>query len=316
MNSADVTVVVVTWQGRHLLEPCLTSLAAQTLSHDVLVVDNASTDGTAEYLRTQWPTVRVLPLDANTGFAGGVAAALEQVQTRYLALLNNDATAAPDWLAASMSILESDRDCAAVSARMLLAETTPPRINNAGIVLLHNGYGADRGLGELDGAAYAEGCEVFGASGGACVLRTLAVKAVGGIDPGFFLYYEDTDLCWRLRLAGWRIRYAPDAQVWHRHAASSNLGSKLFAFHNERNRLLTVARNAPLCFAVRCWGRYLVTTLSLALRRRKTLAWQQHPSLRMAAFGSALKALPARWSSRRRFSAADRIRVLRDWRGR
>jgi len=315
--SADVTVIVVTWQARNLLESCLESLRAQTATHRLLVVDNASLDGTVKLLKS-YPEAHVIALAHNTGFAGGVAAALPHVDTRFVALLNNDAQAEPGWLTAATAYLDANEDVAAVSCRMLLPGD-PARINNAGVVLRPDGYGADRGLGELDGPAFDHPVEVFGASGGAAVYRTLAVKAVGGIEPQFFLYYEDTDLSWRLRLAGWRIDYCPDSVARHRHGASSQPGSPSFAFHTERNRLLTLARCAPGWFVAVATCRFVLTTLSLAVRtlRREPLSPSAvfSPAVRARALVSAVGLTPrllgVRWSSSRR----RRAEVLRRWRG-
>src|ERR1022692_2490324 len=127
---ADITVVVVTWNGAHLLGPCLDSLLTQTRVHDVLIVDNASSDDTTTLLAERFPTARVLRLESNTGFAGGLAAALPLVDSPYLALLNNDAVARPNWLAALADELASDPNCAAVTSRILLAGSG--RVNNAG----------------------------------------------------------------------------------------------------------------------------------------------------------------------------------------
>lgn len=266
MQPADVTVIVVTWQGAHLLPDCLRSLAAQTRAHQTIVVDNASSDGTADLLRREYPWVQLIERDRNEGFAGGVAAALPAVRTPFVALLNNDAAADPDWLRRCVEALDADPRTAAVSARMLLWDA-PGTINNAGGVLLASGYGADRGLGEPDGPPYDTGCEVFAFSGGACVLRTDAVRAAGGMPARFFLYYEDTDLAWRLRLGGWRVRYEPGAVVHHRHAASTDVRSTAFAYYNERNRLLMLARCAPAGFAAWQILRFGVTTAALAVRR-------------------------------------------------
>lgn len=316
--AAQVTVVVVTWQAAHLVGPCLASLAAQSQAHELVIVDNASTDGTAALVRRDYPRARVLALPRNTGFAGGVQAALAQVDTPYLALLNNDAVADPSWLQVACAYLEEHPGVAGVSSRMLLADR-PDVVNNAGVVMLSSCYGADRGLGDPDGGAYLAAARVFGASGGACVLRTLAVKAVGGVDPRWFLYYEDTDLSWRLRLGGWEIHYCPQAVVYHRHAASSDVRSASFAFHNERNRLLTLARNAPLPTAAGALAAYLVTTISLGVKRTLGVAVPDHPTadpaLRLRALASGMRLLPAVAVSRRSSSRRARRRVLRQWRG-
>jgi hypothetical protein len=305
MTEPQVTVIVVTWQGADLLDGCLDSLAGQTVPHRVLVVDNASTDGTAALLAARQPPVEVITLASNTGFAGGIAAALPLVTTRCVALLNNDAAAEPDWLEQSLAALGSDPDTAAVTARMLLwpEPERPARINNAGVCLVKGGYGTDRGFGEPDGAPYDEPAEVFGFSGGAAVLRTDAVRAVGGMPAAFFLYYEDTDLAWRLRLAGWRIRYEPQARVFHRHAATTDLRSDLFAFHTERNRLLMLVRCAPVDLAFRQLVRFCATTASLQLRR----AFGQDVGdarvfalrVRLRVIGSVLARLPSAIQARR-----------------
>jgi GT2 family glycosyltransferase len=270
-SGRDVTVVVVTWQGAHLLPACLDSLAAQTVAPIVLVMDNASTDGTAELLDQRYPQAQVHRLPHNTGFAGAIHAALPLVRTPFMALLNNDARAEPEWLERSLAALAEHHDAAAVTAKMLLWTDTDdgqPIINNAGVRLTEDGYGTDRGGGEPDGAPFDEPAEVFGFSGGAAVLRTDQVRSVGGMPAEFFLYYEDTDLAWRLRLAGYRVRYEPEAVVLHRHAASTDRMSESFAFYNERNRLLMLLRCAPLRFAWAQLVRFGLTTLSLAVRRR------------------------------------------------
>src|SRR3954470_16023163 len=159
-----VTVVVVSWQGRHLIGPCLASLRRQTLPHRVVVVDNGSTDGTAEFLAAEHPEATVLATGENLGFAGGVAAGLEAVDTPYVALLNNDAQADPGWLAALVGHLEAHPEAAAVTSRMLLADR-PDTLNNTGVVLRPDGRGADRGLGDPD-TAWTQPGEVFGFSGG------------------------------------------------------------------------------------------------------------------------------------------------------
>jgi len=320
-DAPRVTVVVVTWQGRHLLGPCLESLRHQTLGHRLLVVDNASTDGTTDFLAAQHPEANVLVSRRNEGFAGGVARALGAVDTPYAALLNNDATAEPDWLAALVAHADACPEAGAVTSQMLLTDA-PGTLNNTGVLLLPSGYGADRDLGEPAGSRPEPG-EVFGFSGGAALLRTEAVDQAGGMPAPFFLYYEDTDLSWRLRLAGWTVRYEPRAVVHHAHSATADQQSESFAFYNERNRLLTLARCAPAGMAVRGATQFLVTTASLTLRR---LIRRPAPdvatfrlAVRLRAFRSFLRLLP--WAVRGRRAVVRRaspgVRAVADrWVGR
>ena len=177
-SGTSVTVVVVTLAGPAPDRACLESLSAQTLPHRLVVVDNASTDGTAAFLAAEHPEATVVTTPENLGFAGGVQAGLDVVETPYAALLNNDAEAEPGWLEALVGHLEAHPEAAAVTSRMVLADR-PGVLNNTGVVLLPNGYGTDRGFGEPEGA-YAGPEEVFGFSGGAAALRMSAVREVGG----------------------------------------------------------------------------------------------------------------------------------------
>jgi GT2 family glycosyltransferase len=300
-----VTVVVVTWNAADLVAACLDSLAHQTLPHRVVVVDNASADGTPELLARRFPDVRVVRNPENRGFAGGVEAGLAVVDTPFVALLNNDAEAEADWLARLAAALDDHPEAAAVTSRLLLTDVEPPTLNNAGVLLLDDGYGADRGLG-APADEYAEADEVFGFSGGAALLRTEALRAVGGFPAPFFLYYEDTDTSWRLRRAGWSIRYEPTAVVHHRHSATADQTSAMFAYWNERNRLLMHVRCAPMGAAVAVWCRFVLTTASLAARRLtgapRPVAHQQRVALRLRALAGALRLLP--WALRARRTAA------------
>ena len=249
---ASVRAVVVTWNGAHLLPDCLDSLLAQTVADDleVLVVDNASTDGTTELLAERYPTVRVLRAPRNLGFAGGVALGTRDFAGDWFVLLNNDATFAPDAVArlvAAATAPDAD-DVGAVTARILLAEpdgAPPRRVNSTGNVVTRAGTGADRDWLVPVGQESTDP-EVFGLCGGAALLRRAALEEVGGFDADLFLYYEDTDVSWRLRAAGWRVVYAADATAVHRHAASSDAASPLFRYYNTRNSLTVFTRHAPL----------------------------------------------------------------------
>ena len=249
------TVVVVTWRGRDHVEPCLDALAKQHRPHSTLVVDNASDDGTARVLADHPSRPQVLRLPANRGYAGGLAAALGQVRTPFVAWLNDDAAPSPDWLAELEDALDADPRAAAAGGVL----TTPDgEISSAGVGLTADGHGAD---------VTTPGPSTFGFCGGAALLRADALAAVGGVPAGFFCYYEDTDTAWRLRLAGWRVLSVPAATAVHLHGASSRPGSWPFHRWNERNRLLTLLRCAPGRVALGQLVRFLAITLALPVRR-------------------------------------------------
>jgi len=294
-----VTVVVVTWRGYRWIDACLDSIVAQAAG-PVLVVDNASDDGTAELLAAR-SEVDVIRLEENLGFAGGVAVGLDHVRTPFALLVNDDARIEPGFVAALMAPFERPDgwSLAACTAKLLLEDG---RVNNAGGALLPDGYGYDRGLGDPDDGQWdtAEDVEAF--SGGAVLLRMDAVRAVGGFPARFFLYYEDTDTSVRLRRAGWRIRYVPEARVVHLHGASSDLSSARFHFFNERNRLLMLVR----CFPGPMWRhelwRFIRSIAGFARRRLRGVAAAQpseQPLLRLRVLGSVLRHLPWALASRR-----------------
>jgi GT2 family glycosyltransferase len=247
-------VVVVTWRGRGIVGACLDALAAQTRPHLLLVVDNASDDGTARVLASHPCAPRVLRLSRNRGYAGALAAALPSVTTRYLAWLNDDARPSPAWLASLEAALDSTPGAAAAGSVLALPDG---RVQSAGVRLDPLGYGYD----------FAGPGRVFGFCGGAALLRADALRCAGGVPARFFCYYEDTDTAWRLRLAGHDVLSVPPARVVHEHGASSSIGSPLFHRWNERNRLLMLLRCAPLGVALKELARFLVITMKLAARR-------------------------------------------------
>lgn len=221
-------------------------MLAQTVDggFEVLLVDNGSSDGSAELVRARYPSVRLLTLGHNAGFAAGNNAGIRSAAGRFLVLLNNDARMRPGCLKALREAALADGRAAAVAAKLVFAHR-PQVIQNAGVLLLSDGGGGDRGTGEEDRGQYDRREEVFGFCGAAALLRREALDDAGLFDEAFFMYYEDTDLSWRLRLRGWRIIYEPGAVVEHQHTATSGEWSDFFTFHVDRNRLLMLLKDAP-----------------------------------------------------------------------
>jgi GT2 family glycosyltransferase len=178
-------------------------------------------------------------------------------------------------------------------------------VNNAGGIVLRDGYGADRGFQEPDTGQYDQPVEVFAACGNGMALRTAAGREVGWFDDDFFLYYEDTDLSWRLRARGWAIRYEPTAVLRHLHSASSTEWSPLWMFHVERNRLLMLTKDASRPLALAAVRDYLLTSASLGVRAvRAGLRTRSRPAvrphlLRARVLASYLRLLPTMLRRRR-----------------
>ena len=192
-------------------------------------------------------------------------------------------------------------------------------VNNVGSIVFRSGYGADRGYQEIDAGQYDEPVEVFAMCGCAVAFRTAAGREVGWFDEDFFLYYEDTDLSWRLRAAGWGIRYEPSAVVRHIHAATSIEWSPRFVFHTDRNRLLMLVKNASLPMALREVGRYPLTTASIAVRAvREAAKTRRRPAvrptlMRLSVLRSFLRLLPAMLVKRSRSQHVVHRRELERW---
>jgi GT2 family glycosyltransferase len=299
--SALSTVVVVTWRGRDHITACLDALAAQKSPHRTIVVDNASDDGTAELISGH----EVVRLPRNRGYAGGLAAVLGMIDTPYVAWLNDDAVPDPSWLTELENALEAEPGAAAATSSVLLRDGSTQSV---GVALTADGHGKDVVLA---------GREVFGFCGGAALLRTDELRAVGGVPAGFFCYYEDTDTAWRLRLAGHRVISVGPARVRHRHGASTQPGSTLFHRWNERNRLLMLLRCAPASVALKELARFLAITALLPFRKDVPDAANFRLGLRTRVLAEVLLRLPAALVQRLMIKTkVPRGRVWRDWAGR
>jgi GT2 family glycosyltransferase len=236
------SVIVPTLNGAHLLTECVDSVLAQSYpSVEVIVADGASTDGTAELLARAYPTVRLLALRRNLGFAGNVNAGIRAARGEVLCLLNNDAQADPDWLAASIEALHADSGSGSVASKVLFSDRRT--INSAGDVVCRDGSARQRGAGEPDGPAWDSPGPVFGAMGGAAVYRRAMLADVGLLDEAFFMYLEDVDLAFRAQLRGWSCTYQPLARVYHRGSATG--GGPLASFYNGRNLIRLLAKDLP-----------------------------------------------------------------------
>lgn len=264
-----VRIVIVNFRAAELTLTCLDHLAALTYPVDrreVVVVDNASGDGLVDRLRTEWPDVRVVANSANRGFGAGCNAGIALPgDWDAIALVNNDSTPRPDWLGALVSTWQSPPPTSgpvgAVAGKVLLADTDPPRLNSAGCDLRDGGFNADRGDGSVDDGRFDTPVEVFGWSGASVLLDRRMIDDIGLFDESLFLYYEDVDMVWRGRRRGWSVVCAPGAVSEHARGSSAGRGD-VFWFHDTRNRLVVLARHAPIGWLARA----VAVQLRLAVR--------------------------------------------------
>lgn len=243
--SATISVIIVTYNGRTLLEPCLRALfAGSRLPNEVIVVDNASSDDTVPWLTKTYPLVRIDHCVVNLGFAAANNRAIRASSGTYLLTLNNDTEIAPDALAHLASVLDdAEPTVAAVMPTMVFA-TSPDVIACAGLETFTNGVIRDARVGQPISVCH-ESYPIFGPSAGAALYRRAALDDVGVFDPALFMYLEDADLAWRLRLRQWTTLAIPRAIVRHKISATAGYGSPRKAYYLARNRWWCLLKNLP-----------------------------------------------------------------------
>lgn len=308
-----LTVTIATFDGRELLEGVLDSLRGQTLADriEVVVIDDASSDGTAAWVREQRPEVELIAHDRNLGVTRSLNEGLGLARGEYVALLNNDVELAPDCLERLLEDLRA-HPRAAVSTPKLLDFHDRTRLDGAGDTYSRWGMATRRGHGEPDRGQYDAPEQVMGACAAVALYRREAIAEVGGMDEEFFAYLEDVDWSLRARLAGWECRYEPAAVAFHMGSATLGAGPSAFnLFHVWRNGTWVIAKDLPLGTILRL-SPYLLAGqgwhLWNAVRHRELRTW-------MRAWGSALAGLPRVLAGRRRIQSARAIepRELERW---
>lgn len=237
------SVAIVNWNGRHLLADCLPSVAALDYPRgdlEIVVVDNGSRDGSVEWLRAEWPAVRVVAHGENRGFAAAANDAARAATGAVVAFLNNDCRVAPGWLRALVEVLAAD---GAAAAGGCLLDWEGVRVDFGGAAMNFHGHGSQRGWGRpwVAGPAPRPEPALF-ACGGAMAVDRGRFLASGGFDADFFAYFEDVDLGWRLWVLGERVLYVPAAIAYHRHRGS---GMEPVRWRTliERNALASLFKN-------------------------------------------------------------------------
>ena len=240
---ARLSVVILNWNGRRHLERYLPSVVAHTEGDaEVVVADNGSTDDSLQWLRLNYPDVRVIRLDRNYGFAGGYNRALREVASEYVLLLNSDVEVTAGWWQPLVEVLDTESDVAAVAPKLLadMERTKFEYAGAAGGFIDYLGYPFCRGRilsnVEEDRGQYDNRRDIFWASGAAMCCRREVFESLGGFDEDFFAHMEEIDLQWRMQLAGWRIVVEPKSMVYHLGGGTLPASSRKI-FLNHRNNL-------------------------------------------------------------------------------
>lgn len=246
MNAAApvASVIVLNYNGLAYLDECLASLEAQTFQDfELIMVDNASTDGSVRYLEARADRFRLILNDTNLGFAEGNNVGIRAARGRYVVFLNNDTRVDARWLSELVGAAEADPQ-AGMFASQVRSYDHPETMDTSGIIVYRDGM--SRGMGRLEPAErYAAPCEVLAPSACAALYRKEVLDAIGGFDSDFFAYCEDLDLGMRARLAGWTGWYVPTAVVYHRYSGTGGKYSSFKAFLVERNHLFVLIKLFP-----------------------------------------------------------------------
>ena len=251
MPAPRLSLIVVTWNGRALLERCLPSVrAACPAWAEIVVVDNGSSDGTVAWLEETAPDVRVVALGENRGFCGGNNAGFAATAGEFALFLNNDVEVTPGWLGPLAEHMDAHPACAALQPKLLRHDvrTRFEYAGAAGGYLDRLGYPFTRGrlfdTLEDDAGQYDDARRVFWATGAALLVRRGAVEGAP-FDERFFMHMEEIDLCWRLWRAGHEVWCVPSSVVYHIGGASLPQGDARKAYFNFRNNLLLLYKNLP-----------------------------------------------------------------------
>ncbi|ADB58256.1 glycosyltransferase family 2 protein [Archaeoglobus profundus] len=240
------TFVVVNYNGEKYIEKCIESILSQTCKKfRILVVDNASTDGSIQIIRNiadRSSKVEVIRNDENVGFAKAVNQALELIESGLIALVNNDVFLDSRWLEEMVKSARSDLRAGIFASRIYFLNGL---INSTGHAIYRGLAVMERGFFERDLGQYDESCYVAGACAAAALYRRKLFEDIGFFDEDYFMYNEDVDLSLRAILRGWKIRYVPTAIAYHVHSASTGFLSDFSVYYNSRNWVWSVLKNAP-----------------------------------------------------------------------
>lgn len=309
-DRADVSVIVVNWNSGHLLAKCLQHLDAQTVQpRHILVVDNASSDDSAACANDH-PNVTLYSMDANLGFAAGNNYAIEQCATEYIALLNPDAFPESDWLERLLAAVGSHPDVAAFGSRQLM-HSSPDILDGIGDCYHLTGLVWRDRHGARQQAVDLIEKEIFSPCAAAALYRRQAVVDVGGFDEDYFCYVEDVDLGFRIRLAGHKAMYVPDAVVYHVGSATTGgQDSDFSVYHGHRNLEWTFIKNMPTALFFFLLPLHLAMIVMIVAR----FALRGQGRVMFQAKRDAIRGLPKAWSKRQK-TQATRVATAQDiWR--
>ncbi|MBX6315519.1 MAG: glycosyltransferase family 2 protein [Isosphaeraceae bacterium] len=263
MSRPLLSIVIPTYNGRHLLATCLASIARHRpamIAMEIIVADDASTDGTAAWLASAHPDVHLLRRNQNGGFCAAANAGIAAARGEFIQLLNNDTEVTAGWVEAGLAPF-AEPTVGSV-APLVLVRSDPSRVDSAGDSYSLLGWPTKRGHGQPAALWERHPADlVFGASGSSAFYRASALARVGSFDPSFGAYYEDVDLAFRLRWAGYRCVFAPACRILHEVSASHDHARPELQRRMARNAEVLFWTSLPLPWLLAAIGPHLAFTL-------------------------------------------------------
>jgi len=252
-KNPNIAIVILNWNGQKMFDEFLPSVLQHSNIENtqIIVADNGSTDDSIAHLQQNYPTVQIIDLKTNYGFAEGYNQALKQVDAKYFILLNSDVKVTANWLAPCIAAFEADEYLAAIQPK-ILSYKEPNHFEYAGATggfIDKYGYPFCRGRilnrVEEDLEQYNQPTPIFWATGACMFVKSEAFKAAGGFDGDFWAHMEEIDLCWRLKNQGYKIAYQPQSVVYHLGGGTLSYGSPKKIYLNFRNNLWMLFKNLP-----------------------------------------------------------------------
>jgi GT2 family glycosyltransferase len=290
------SVVVPTHNGLRHMAGVLGALARQTLrDQEVIVVDDASADATAQWVAEHYPWVRLIINRRNLGFAASCNTGAAAARGRFVVLLNNDTEPQADWLEALARAIAVHPEAAIVTSKLLLYDRRDT-LHTTGDTLGRDGIPHNRGVWEVDRGQYDAAKNVFSGCGGATAYRKDLWQALGGFDEDFWMYLEDVDFGFRARLLGCETVFAPQARVYHRLSQSG--GDTLASYYVGRNTIWLIAKNMPRTLLLRNAPQIAASQVQIALEALRS--WRGDAAqARLRGMWAGIMGLPQQLAKRR-----------------
>lgn len=244
MNKPLVSIIIVNWNGGEILKESILSLSAIDYPNwELIIVDNGSTDGSTEEIAPMLTDFKLIKNTENLGFALANNQGYQKAEGKYILLLNNDTKVSADSLSKLVSRMESDSTVGVVQPKIYMMDKAG-YLDNAGSFLTRIGFLEHWGFGQKDGSEFKKERTIFSAKGACMLIRREVVEKVGLFDKDFVSYFEESDFCWRVWLAGWKVLFFPEAAIFHKVGFTiKRLDVANLNFHYYKNRICSLIKN-------------------------------------------------------------------------